>query len=86
VAVFGAVAGAAGFDDLAVEGEAVDDNGAEPGVGERFRPAIWNASLEAIATADCSSLSVKTWNGSSAPLRSSSRKPSSSRQSRSTRP
>jgi len=34
-----AVAGGAGFDDVAVEGEAVDDGGAESGVGERLRPA-----------------------------------------------
>src|SRR5664279_1814782 len=29
----------AGLDDVAAEGEPVDDGGAEPGVGERFRPA-----------------------------------------------
>jgi hypothetical protein len=29
----------AGLDDVAAEGEPVDDGGAEPGVGERFGPA-----------------------------------------------
>jgi gamma-glutamyltranspeptidase/glutathione hydrolase len=33
-----AVAGGAGFDDVAVEGESVDDRGAESGVGEGFGP------------------------------------------------
>jgi hypothetical protein len=28
----------AGLDDVAAEGEAVDDGGAEPGVGEGLRP------------------------------------------------
>ena len=34
-----AVGGASGLDDGAVEREPVHDRGAEPGVGERFRPA-----------------------------------------------
>ncbi len=34
-----AAAGGAGLDDLAVEGEAVDDRGAESRVGEGLRPA-----------------------------------------------
>jgi hypothetical protein len=34
-----AVAGGAGFDDVAVEGESVDDCGGEAGVGEGFGPA-----------------------------------------------
>ena len=33
------VAGGAGLDDLAVEGESVDDGGAEPRVGEGLGPA-----------------------------------------------
>ena len=43
-------------------------------------------SLLAIATELVSSLSVNTWNSSSAPRRSSSMWPSSSRHKRSTRP
>ena len=31
----------AGFDDVAAEGEPVDDGGAEPRVGEGLGPAIW---------------------------------------------
>jgi hypothetical protein len=34
-----AVAGGAGFDDVAVVGEPVDDGGAQPGVGEGLGPA-----------------------------------------------
>jgi hypothetical protein len=34
------VADGSGFDDLAGEGEPVDDGGAEPWVGEGFGPAI----------------------------------------------
>ena len=36
-----AVAGGAGFDDLSVEGEPVDDGGAEAGAGEGLGPANW---------------------------------------------
>ncbi len=35
-----AVGVAAGLDDVGAVGEPVDDRGAEPGVGEGFRPAI----------------------------------------------
>jgi hypothetical protein len=59
------------FDDLAGEGEPVDDGGAEPWVGEGLvQPE--KASLEAIAIAERSSRSVSTWNSGSAPRRSSS--------------
>ena len=34
-----AVGFGAGFDDVAAEGESVDDRSAEPGISERFRPA-----------------------------------------------
>lgn len=29
------------LDDVAAEGEPVDDRGAEPRIGERLRPTIW---------------------------------------------
>lgn len=62
----------AGLDDGAVEGEAVHDGCAEPGVGEGLGPAPID-SFEAIATLFYSSRSVRTWNSISAPWRSSSR-------------
>jgi hypothetical protein len=55
----------AGLDDGGVEGEAVDDRGAEAGVGEGLGPA--KLSLDAMATLAVSSRSVRTWNSSSAP-------------------
>ena len=61
----------AGLDDVAAEGEPVDDGGAEAGVGEGLVQPL-NDSLEAMATLFFSSLSVRTWNSSSAPRRSSS--------------
>jgi hypothetical protein len=66
-----AVGVGAGFDDVAAEGDAVDDGGAESGVVKvRVQPE--NDSLEAIATLFFSSRSVRTWKRSSAPRRSSS--------------
>jgi hypothetical protein len=50
----------AGLGDVAVEGDAVDDRGAEPWIGEGLGPAIENDSLEAIATDVFSSRSVNT--------------------------
>jgi hypothetical protein len=62
----------AGLDDGRVEGEPVDDRGAEPRVGEGTG-ALLNAELLAMAMLERSSRSVSTWNSSSAPRRSSSR-------------
>jgi hypothetical protein len=65
------VRGGAGLDDLAGEGEPVDDRGAERGsVKVLVQPE--NGSLKAIAIAERSSRSVNTWNNNSAPRRSSS--------------
>jgi hypothetical protein len=36
-----AIGVAAGFDDVAAEGEAVDDGGTQAGVGEGCGPRIW---------------------------------------------
>jgi hypothetical protein len=72
-----AVTDGSGFDDLPGEGETVDYGGAEHWVGESLvQPE--NGSLDAIAMADFSPLSVRTWKSSSAPRRSSSMYPSSS--------
>ncbi len=61
----------AGFDDVAAEGESVDDRGAESRVGECLVKAE-KASFEAMATEAFSSRSVRTWKSSSAPRLSSS--------------
>ena len=45
LAVGEAVGVGAGFDDVTAEGDAVDDGGAESGVGEGAGPAIWGWHL-----------------------------------------
>lgn len=62
---------AAGLDDVAAEGEAVHDGRASLG-SVNVLVQEENDSLEAIATLFFSSRSVRTWNSSSAPRRSSS--------------
>jgi hypothetical protein len=49
----------AGLDDVAAEGEPVDDRGAEPWIGERLGRAE-KASFDAMATEAFSSRSVRT--------------------------
>ena len=66
-----AVGAGAGLEDVAAEGEAVDDGGAEAGSVKVLVQPL-NDSLEAMATLAFSSLSVSTWNRSSAPRRWSS--------------
>jgi hypothetical protein len=61
----------AGLEDVAAEGKAVDDGGAEAGSVKVLVQPL-NDSLEAIATLPFSSRSVRTWKRSSAPRRSSS--------------
>jgi hypothetical protein len=58
-----------GLDDVAAEGERVDDGGAEPVVGEGLLQAV-NESSEAIAKELVFSRSVRTWKSSSAGRRS----------------
>jgi hypothetical protein len=59
------------FDDVAAEGQAVDDGGAEAGSVKVLVQPLKD-SLEAMATLAFSSRSVRTWKRSSAPRRSSS--------------
>jgi hypothetical protein len=56
-----AVGVGAGFDDVAAEGEAVDDGGAEAGFGEGFVQPLKD-SLEAMAT--LAFLPVRSWSWS----------------------
>jgi hypothetical protein len=66
-----AVGVGAGLDDVAAEGDPVDDRGAESRIGKVLDQPE-NDSLEAIATDAFSSRSVRTWKSSSAPRLSSS--------------
>jgi hypothetical protein len=60
----------AGFQDVGVEGDTVDDGGDEAGVGEH-RPHSLNGRFVPIATKARSSYSMIMWNSSSARRESS---------------
>jgi len=66
-----AVGVGASLEDVAAEGEAVDDAAQRRGAVKVLVQPL-NDSLDAIATLAFSSLSVGTWKRSSAPRRSSS--------------